>query len=78
MFAGVEARAVARNVFLDGNTFRSSHDVGHRPLVSDFQICAALVLGDARISATQVIRTAEFDDQDEADQFGAISVTIGF
>lgn len=27
LFAGVEGRAVARNIFLDGNTFRDSRSV---------------------------------------------------
>ena len=38
LFAGIEGRAVARNIFLDGNTFRDSHSVDKRPIVGDFQV----------------------------------------
>src|SRR3546814_17784538 len=36
-FAGAEGRIVARNIFLDGNTFKDSHSVDKRPLVADLQ-----------------------------------------
>ena len=35
-FGGVEGRAVARNIFLDGNSFTSSAHVEKRPLVGDW------------------------------------------
>src|SRR5262249_28196773 len=37
LFAGVEGRAVARDLFLDGNTFRDSAHVEREPYVADFQ-----------------------------------------
>jgi lipid A 3-O-deacylase len=35
VFAAGEVRAVARNIFLDGNTFTSSHSVEKQPVVFD-------------------------------------------
>lgn len=78
VFGGIEGRAVARNIFLDGNTFTDSHSVDKKSLVGDAQFGVALVLPRVRIAYTQVLRTKEFDGQDRADIFGAISVTARF
>src|SRR5690606_27522723 len=43
LFAGVEGRGVARDIFLDGNTFRDSQSVDRRYLVGDLQAGAALM-----------------------------------
>lgn len=75
IFGGVEGRAVARNIFLDGNTFTSSHDVDKKPFVADANIGLALTYGKTRISYALIYRSREFDDQDQGDIFG--TVTIG-
>ncbi|RKZ05838.1 DUF2219 domain-containing protein, partial [bacterium] len=76
LFAGLEARAVARNIFLDGNTFASSHSVEKFPFVGDFQGGLAVVILDMRLSFTYVFRTREFMLQDDADKFGAIALSF--
>lgn len=78
LFAGVEGRAVARNIFLDGNTFRDSRSVDKEPLVGDLQFGIALTWRNVRLSYTHVLRTREFETQDEADEFGAFSLTMRF
>lgn len=78
LFAGVEGRAVARNIFLDGNTFRDSRSVDKEPLVGDLQFGLALTWRNVRLSYTHVLRTREFETQDEADDFGAFSLTMRF
>ena len=42
-FAGGEARAVAHNIFLDGNDFKSSAHVDKIPAVADLELGAAVV-----------------------------------
>ena len=37
LFAGLEGRAVFRNIFLDGNTFTDSHSVDSKHFVGDIQ-----------------------------------------
>jgi lipid A 3-O-deacylase len=76
VFLGVEGRAVARNIFLDGNTFRDSPSVDKKPLIGDLQ--AGLVFNTPRfqISLTEILRSEEFDGQKGSDQFGAISFTV--
>ena len=76
LFAGVEGRAVARDIFLDGNTFRDSQSIDKRPLVADFKLGAVAVLGSARLSFTHDFRTKEFYGQPKMDQFG--SLALGF
>ena len=78
LFAGVEGRAVARNIFLDGNTFADSHDVDKKHLVGDFQVGAAVVWRDMRLAFTHVFRTKEFNGQRRADRYGALSLSVRF
>ena len=76
LFAGLEARAVARDIFLDGNTFRDSQSIDKKPIVGDAKLGAVVVLGSARLSFTHDFRTREFYGQPKIDQFGSIS--LGF
>lgn len=77
-FAGFEGRAVASDIFLDGNTFVDSLRVDRRPLVADFQVGAALRFGQTQIVYTFVTRTKEFETQGTAQQFGSVSITQRF
>jgi hypothetical protein len=78
LFAGAEARAVAHNIFLDGNTFEDSHSVDKKPLVGDFQAGFAMTFDSFRLTYTYVFRTKEFDGQNDPDQFGALSLSVRF
>lgn len=78
LFAGVEGRAVARNIFLDGNTFRDSRSVDKEPLVGDLQFGFALTWSDVRLGYTHVLRTREFKTQGKTGEFGAVSLSIQF
>ncbi|MBN1613927.1 MAG: lipid A deacylase LpxR family protein [Deltaproteobacteria bacterium] len=78
LFAGMEGRAVARNIFLDGNTFRDSRSVDKRPLVGDLQLGVVVDWSDIRLSYTHVLRTREFRTQDGNSDFGAITVSVEF
>jgi hypothetical protein len=78
LFAGFGARAVARNIFLDGNTFGSSHSVDKKTLVGDAQAGLALIFSCFRITYTLVYRNKEYDTQERGDRFGAISLTGRF
>jgi hypothetical protein len=78
LFAGAEARAVAHNIFLDGNTFSTSYSVDRRVLVGDFQAGLAIFIGRVRLAYTQVFRTKEFVTQDNPDRFGSVSLSVAF
>ncbi|WP_298916950.1 lipid A deacylase LpxR family protein [uncultured Algimonas sp.] len=78
VFAGIEGRAVARNIFLDGNTFRDSTSVDSEPLIADLQVGAVFQRGSWKISYTHIFRTDEFETQDESTSFGAIGLAHAF
>jgi len=78
LFGGVEGRLVARNIFLDGNTFTSSRHVDKIPLVADFQAGAAVTFWRARLSYTQSLRTPEFIGQEAFDNFGSVALSVRF
>ncbi len=73
-FVGAQGRAVARNIFLDGNTFRSGPSVDKEPLVADLQAGLSLFWRDwARLDAAVMYRTDEFEGQDKAAAIGIVS-----
>ncbi|MEQ8395955.1 lipid A deacylase LpxR family protein [Thalassobaculum sp.] len=78
LFAGVEGRAVARNIFLDGNTFRDSRSVDKELLVGDLSAGAVVTFGDVRLTYVQVMRTKEFDGQEGPSMFGGFSAGYRF
>lgn len=77
-FLGFSGRAVARNIFLDGNTFRDSRSVDRKVWVADVQAGLAVNVYNARITYTHVFRTREFASQKEGDEYGAVAVTWQF
>lgn len=78
LFAGIEGRAVARNIFLDGNSFANSASVEKENFVGDVQFGLAITFNDVRLSYTHVFRTEEFVGQDYGDTFGALGISMRF
>lgn len=75
LLAGVEGRAVAHTLFLDGASWRDGPSVRKRPLVLDARLGFEVVLPSARLAFTQVVRTREFHGQDDISRFGSISLS---
>ena len=78
IFVGAEGRAVARDLFLDGNTFRDSAHVERIPLVGDFQAGFSMSLHEWRMTYTFVWRTDEFTTQHGRQDFGSLSFSRRF
>lgn len=78
LFAGIDALAVGRNIFLDGNTDGQSLRVSHRPFVGEAQAGLAITWRGVRFTYTQVWRTPEFYEHDRFTQFGSINVTFRY
>jgi hypothetical protein len=73
-FIGAQGRAVARNIFLDGNSFRSGPSVDKEPLVADLQAGFSVFwLSGARLDVSVVHRTEEFEHQHGSDALGIVS-----
>jgi len=77
-FVGVDGRAVARNIFLDGNTWRDSRSVDKESLVGDLHWGLAVTWKGVRATYTHVRRTREFETQGQSSDFGAFAVSVAF
>jgi lipid A 3-O-deacylase len=75
-FVTAEGRYVAHNIFLDGNTWRSSHSVDREPWVGRFSFGVAMEFGRYRIAYTNAFVTEEFQGQSRPSRFGAISASF--
>ncbi|MBB4312303.1 lipid A deacylase LpxR family protein [Roseospira marina] len=78
LFAGLDARAVARDIFLDGNTFRDSASVDKKPFVGEAHAGAVVYFNDFRIAYTHVFQTKQFDTQNGLGSHGALSIAVNF
>ncbi len=78
LLTAVDGRWVARDIFLDGNTFSDSHSVDKKPFVADFAAGVALNYNRFMITLTQVLRTRKFEGQPDQHSFGAISISWFF
>ncbi len=79
LFSTFEISAVARDIFLDGNTFKDSHSIEKRSFVKNLQLGGTLIYKDMRFSYTHVISTQKFKgQQDKYTQFGGITFSYRF
>jgi lipid A 3-O-deacylase len=79
VFIGTQGRAVARNIFLDGNTFEDSRSVDSEPLVGDLSGGLTMFWGDAvKLDAVMTYRTEEFEHQDDPTKLWGINLTVAF
>ena len=78
LFTTVGGRAIARDIFLDGNTFGSDSDVDKKSLVGSLQVGAAVTYGPVRLSYTQVMMTREYDTQKNNAEFGVLTLSCRF
>jgi len=76
IFGAVDGRAVARDITLDGNSFRDSPHITKDPFVADWQVGLALGTRHFQITYSQAVRTHEFKGQRKASVFGSISGTF--
>lgn len=78
-FIGAQGRAIARNLFLDGNTFRDSRHVNSEALVGDLSGGLSMFWGEAvKVDAVATYRSEEFEGQGDPTGFTGINVTLGF
>ena len=79
IFAAADGRAVARDIFLDGNTWRDSPHVDKEPLVADLSYGVGFIAGRWQLTFTQVERTKEFRTQAEnCNKFGSVALNCAF
>ena len=77
-FLAADARLVARDIFLDGNTFTDSHSVSKEPAVGDIAFDINFITGRWKFSYAQVWRTREFKKQEHSHEYGSMTISYIF
>lgn len=78
VYLGAQGRAVARDIVLDGNSFRGGPSVEKRNFVHDLQVGAVVRLDGVRLSWAMVRRSRDFAGQAQPHQFAAITLTARY
>jgi len=78
LYSGLYGRLVARNIFLDGNTFRDSQSVDKYPAVAEYRLGAVLEYQAYRAAYTYIIHTKEFTTDTWGNDFGEITLSVGW
>lgn len=78
MFAGIDGRAVARDIFLDGNTFKDSHSVDKEHFVADATAGVSFTYDRYSLSYSINARTKEFEGQEDMSVFGSLTFGTRF
>jgi lipid A 3-O-deacylase len=79
VFGGVEGRAVARNIFLDGNTWVSSPSVTKKVFVGDvIEGIEFFTQAGSRIAFSVTERSKEYTTQPYNDIFGSVEASFKF
>jgi len=72
----VKGEAVLRDIFLDGNTFGTSHSVEKRILMANVVAGVTVISGRFRISYNYVYNTKRFKTQEKEQIFGQINLSF--
>jgi lipid A 3-O-deacylase len=76
VFGSADGRAIARDIFLDGNTWEDSPSVDKEYLVADLSYGIGLIAGRWQLAFAQTYRTREFKGQKEDfNEFGSLTLT---
>jgi hypothetical protein len=75
IFFALDGQAVARNIFLDGNTFLDSHSVEKKPLTANILTGVSLIAGDFNFSFTYVFWTKKFTTEKNRNSFAALNLS---
>lgn len=78
LFAGLDARLVARAGAIEGALFKGGGDVRANRAVAEASFGATISYDWAEISYAHVIRSETFDRQDGTHQFGAVNLRVRF
>jgi len=78
LFGALNGRAVLRDIFLDGNTFRDSHSVEKKSFVGEAVAGVSVICGRFKLSYAQVFQTKFFDIQENNHSFGSLAISFSY
>ncbi|MDD5241005.1 MAG: lipid A deacylase LpxR family protein [Sulfuricella sp.] len=77
-FISADARAVARDIFLDGNTFSDSPSVDKKRFVGDLATGIAWQWQGGKITYARYVRSREFATQEDTHVFGSVTLSLEY
>ncbi|MFK5925092.1 MAG: lipid A deacylase LpxR family protein [Desulfuromusa sp.] len=77
-FTAIDGKAILRDIYLDGNTFRSSHSVDKKPFVADIMAGIAWRYKNIKTTYSYIYRTKQFKTQTGRQAFGSLSVAWSY
>ncbi|MFK7839027.1 MAG: lipid A deacylase LpxR family protein [Bdellovibrionales bacterium] len=78
LFASLDGRAVGRDIFLDGNSFKNSDSVDKKNFVADITGGVAFTYDRYRLSYSINARSKEFEGQQSEAVFGSVTLSTRF
>lgn len=75
LFAGIRGNAIARNLFLDGNTFRESHRVTKYPWTGETEVGVGFQIMPFNVVWRYVVRSPEFEENSGFNSFASVGLT---
>ena len=72
LMAGLTGRYVARDIFVDGNTWRDSHSVDRTPFVADQMLGLGMHWKRLELRVTMTRRSDQYSSQAGATRFGSV------
>ncbi|MBN8542549.1 MAG: lipid A deacylase LpxR family protein [Deltaproteobacteria bacterium] len=75
-FAGIRGNAVARNIFLDGNTFQESHRVTKFPFNFETEVGLSAQVRPVNVTWRFVVRSPEFEQDKGFHSFASVGLSI--
>jgi len=77
-FAGINGKAVGQDIFLDGNTFRDSHDIKKNNFYGEFEAGLGIRWGRFKVSYTHTFVTSQYKNQNDGQGLGSIATSYSF
>lgn len=77
-FVALDGRAVARDIFLDGNTFSDSHHVSKKNLVGDISAGLAWQWPGGKLTYAYYMRSKEFRTQSKLQRHGSLTLSLEY
>ncbi|CAB4151584.1 Protein of unknown function DUF2219 [uncultured Caudovirales phage] len=77
-FFGPSGRLIARDIFLDGNTFSESRKATKVPLVADLRVGIATELFGVRVTYQYVLVTQQFEESNPVNAYGSLNFGWSF
>lgn len=74
-FTALDGRGVVRDLFLDGNSFRSSPRVDKQPWVADWILGVAVQLGALELNYSRIARSREYRQQPAGHRYGSFTLS---